>query len=178
LLLNKRITRPGKWVAAAGVAAVTTLAGIGIVAPSAFAASPNGQTYTETDHIHGVFYEPGATNPCNGDTFNGGQGIQFTGNLVNHITAFTNSDEAWFTFTETGKVVGTDDGTAVTYTGQATAWGNGNFNERNQNSEFTLTIHLTGSDGSAITGHETTVFVDNGNGNITVNFDKVNLTCG
>lgn len=52
---------------------------------------------------------------------NQGQGAQFTGNLVNHVTYFTNCDEMWATFTETGKVAGTDDGTGVTYTGQATA---------------------------------------------------------
>jgi len=84
----------------------------------------------------------------------------------------------WATFTETGKVAATDDGTGVTYSGQATAWGNFNMNERNQNSAFTLTVRLAGSDGSSVTAHETTVFVDNGNGVITVNFDKLNLSCG
>jgi hypothetical protein len=162
----------------AGTAAVVAVGGLLIGPAAAFAASPHGQTITETNNVHGVFFEPNATNPCTGDTFNAGHGAQFTGNLVDHVTAFTNSDEAWFTFTETGSVVATDDGTGVTYTGHATAWGNGNFNERNQNSEFTLTIHLAGSDGSSITAHETTVFVENANGNITVNFDKMNLTCG
>ena len=100
------------------------------------------------------------------------------GNLVNHVTFFTNSDELWATFTETGKIVGTDDGTGATYTGHATAWGNFNMNEQNQNSEFTLTIHATGSDGTSITAHETTVFVMNANGTVTVNFDKFSLTCG
>jgi hypothetical protein len=136
---------------------------------------------TETDHIHGTFDEPMATNPCNGDTFvapDGGVGVQFTGNLVNHVTYFTNSDEVWATFTETGKVVGTDTGTNVTYTGQATVWGNINVNERNQNSEFTLTMHISGSDGSSITGHETTVFALTANGTVAVNFDKLVLTCG
>ncbi|MGI8870021.1 MAG: hypothetical protein ACR2F6_14530 [Mycobacteriales bacterium] len=157
---------------AAGIAA-----GALTVAP-AFAASPHGKTVTETQTVHGVFSEPEATNPCTGDTFNGGAGIQFTGNLVNHVTYFTNSDEIWATFTETGAIAGTDDGTGVAYTGHATAWGNFNMNERNQNSEFTLTIHATGSDGSSIAAHETTVFVTNGNGTVTVNFDKLSLTCG
>lgn len=88
------------------------------------------------------------------------------------------AEEAEAPITETGKVVATDDGTAVTYSGHATAWGNFNMNERNQNSAFILTIHLSGSDGSSITAHETTVFVNNGNGDITVNFDKLNLSCG
>ena len=159
-------------VIALGLAAAT------MAAAPAFAASPNGKTVTETQNVHGVFLEPEATNPCTGNTFNGGAGIQFTGNLVNHVTFFTNSDEFWATFTETGKIVGTDDGTGATYTGHATAWGNFNLNERNQNTEFTLTIHATGSDGTSITAHETTVFVMNANGTVTVNFDKFSLTCG
>jgi hypothetical protein len=159
------------------LAAVTAAALCVVVAP-AFAGSPNGQTVTETDHIHGTFLEPNAMNPCTGDTFNGGQGIQFTGNLVDHVTYFTNSDEVCATFTETGAIVGTDDGTGVTYSGHATAWGNFNMNERNGNSAFTLTIHATGSDGSSITAHETTVFATNANGDVTVNFDKASLTCG
>ncbi len=160
------------------VAAVALAGGLALWPAAASAASPNGRTVTETDHIHGDFYEPEATNPCTGDTFNAGQGLLFTGNLVNHVTYFTNSDEVWATFTETGMAVGTDDGTAVTYTGHATVRGNFNMNERNQNSEFTLTIHLTGTDGSSITAHETTVFVLNANGTVTVNFDKMSLTCG
>jgi len=161
-----------------GVLMASVVAAGTMAASPAFAASPNGQTVTETQNVHGVFFEPEATNPCNGDTFNGGQGIQFTGNLVNHVTFFTNSDEVWATFTETGKISGTDDGTGATYTGHATAWGNFNMNERNQNSAFTLTIHATGSDGSSITVHENTVFVLNANGTVTVNFDKFSLTCG
>jgi hypothetical protein len=168
----------GRKAKLAGAAVLLTVGGLAMWPAAAFAASPNGQTVTQTDNVHGVFYEPEATNPCTGDTFNGGQGVQFTGNLVNHITYFTNSDEVWATFTETGKIVGTDDGTGVTYSGHATAWGNFNMNERNQNSEFTLTIHASGSDGSSITAHETTVFVNNGNGDITVNFDKFSLSCG
>ena len=155
-------------------------AAVAVAAP-AFAASPNGQTVTETDHIHGVFDEPNATNPCNGDAFmapDGSVGAQFTGNLVNHVTFFTQSDEVWSTFTETGSVIGTDAKTGVVYTGRATAWGNFNQNERNQTSAFTLTIHLTGSDGSTITGHETTVFTMNANGTVTVNFDNPTFTCG
>src|SRR5262249_30428145 len=102
----------------------------------------------------------------------------FTGNLVDHVTFFTNSDEMWATFTETGKISGTDDGTGVSYSGHATAWGNFNMNERNGNSAFTFTIHAPGSDGSSITGHETTVFTTNANGVVTVNFDNLSLTCG
>ena len=152
-----------------------------LTAGGALAASPNGKTVSVTDHVHGVFDDAQATNPCNGDALvapDGGAGVQFTGNLVSHVTFFTNSDEFWATFTETGKVVGTDVGTGVTYTGRATVWGNFNQNERNANTEFTLTIHLTGDDGSLITAHETTIMVINANGTITANFDLTNLTCG
>ena len=149
-----------------------------IVVGPASAGSPNGQTVTETDQIHGTFYEPNANNPCNGDTFNGGQGALFNGNLVSHVTFFTNSDEVWATFTETGSVTANDDGTGVTYSGHATAWGNFNLNERNQNSAFTATVHLTGSDGSAITMRETTVFTLNASGTVTVNFDTLSASCG
>jgi hypothetical protein len=153
------------------------VASISVAAP-AFAASPHGQTVTETQNMHGSFYEPNATNPCTGNTFNGGQGALFNGNLVSHVTYFTSSDEVWSTFTETGSVQATDDGTDVTYTGHATAWGNFNMNRQNGNNAFTLTIHLSGSDGSTITAHETTVFATNANGDVTVNFDKMSLTCG
>jgi hypothetical protein len=168
----------GRKAKLAGAAVLLTVGGLAMWPAAAFAASPNGQTVTQTDNVHGTFYEPVATNPCTGNTFNGGKGALFTGNLVEHVTYFTNSDEMWATFTETGKVVATDDVTGVTYSGHATAWGNFNLNERNQNSEFTLTILLSGSDGSAITVHETTVFVMNGIGDITVSFDKLSLSCG
>jgi hypothetical protein len=161
---------------AAAVAAVAVV-GAGFAA-SASAGGPNGRTVTETQHLHGTFFEPAATNPCTGDTFNSGQGAQFTGNLVNHVTYFTDSDEVWSTFTETGAIVATDDGTGVTYSGHATAWGNFNTNERNGNSSFTLTIHLSGSDGSSVTAHENTTFATNANGDATVDFDKFSLTCG
>jgi hypothetical protein len=165
-------------------AAVVVGMGLAAVATSAWpavAASPHGQTVSETQHEHGVFDESDANNPCNNDALvapDGTTGAQFTGNLVNHVTFFTDSDEVWATFTETGAVVATDAGTGVIYSGHATAWGNFNLNERNQTSAFTMTLHLTGSDGSSITGHETTVFVNNGNGDVTVDFDKMSLTCG
>lgn len=160
------------------LAVLAAVLGAVVVTSSASAASPNGKTVTMTENQHGSFYEPMATNPCTGDTFNGGQGALFDGNLVAHVTYFTNSDEAWSTFTETGSITATDDGTGVTYTGHATAWGNFNMNERNQNSEFTLTIHATGADGSSITAHQTAVFVMNANGQVTVNFQKMSLSCG
>ncbi|MDL9977983.1 hypothetical protein [Microbacterium candidum] len=164
-----------RWAA---LPVVLALGSVIAVAGPASAASPNGQTVTSTQNVHGVFWEKQATNPCTGDTFNGGKGIQFTGNLVNHITFFTNSDEVWMTFTETGAILGIDDGNGVTYSGHATAWGNFNMNERNANNAFTLTIKATGSDGSTVFAHDTAVWVMNADGTVTVNFDKFNMTCG
>jgi len=57
-------------------------------------------------------------------------------------------------------------------------WGNFNLNERNTNNTFTLTVKLTGSDGSTISAHETQHFSLNANGVVTVDFDKMSLTCG
>lgn len=159
----------------------TALASLAITAwasPTAFAASSHGQTVTETETFHGTFYESQATNPCNGDTFNQGQGALFDGTQLDHVTFFTQSDEAWGTFTETGKVWAVDDVSGVAYSGRATAWGNFNMNRNNSNNAFTLSIKLSGSDGSVITVHENTVMTLNANGQITVNFDKMNLTCG
>jgi len=169
--------RTASIAAALGAVAVALC----LVTAPAFAGGANGQTVTETDHVHGVFDEPAATNPCTGDPMvapDGGAGAQFTGNLVDHVTYFTASDEVWSTFTETGAIEATDVGTGVTYTGHATAWGNFNLNERNQTSAFTLTIHATGTDGSSIIAHETTVFVLDANGQVTASFDTFSATCG
>ena len=154
-----------------GAALAAGLLGTGTVhaaAPSV----PHTVTFTQT--AHRSFTDDQAFNPCTGDPIV----LQLDGNEVEHVTFFPASDEVWATFTETGAILGTDDGTDVTYSGHATAWGNFNLNERNGNSEFTLTIHATGSDGSSITAHETTVFAMNANGGVTVDFDKASLTCG
>jgi len=70
------------------------------------------------------------------------------------------------------------DSNDVTFTGRITAWGNFNLNEKNTNNTFTLTVSLSGSDGSTITVHEVQHFALNANGVVTVEFDKMNLTCG
>jgi hypothetical protein len=85
--------------------------------------------------------------------------------------------EVWATFTETGKVSVTD-ANGVSFTGHFTVWGNFNLNEKNTNSTFTLTVNLAGSDGSTIVAHEVQHFALNANGTVTVNFDRIRLTCG
>jgi hypothetical protein len=99
-------------------------------------------------------------------------------NVVEHITFFPGGDEFWATFTDAAKVTVTDQVTGVVYTGHATFWGNFNLNERNSNSTFTATIAVKGSDGSTIHVHETAHFTLNANGDITVSFDNVTVTCG
>jgi hypothetical protein len=140
--------------------------------PAIAAAGGTGHTVTMTEHQHGTFTDDGASNPCTG-----APGVAtFVGNAVEHVTFFPAGDEVWATFTETGKVTVTWDG--VTYTGHATAWGNFNMNEKNANNTFTLTIRLTGSDGSTITAHEVQHFALIANGVGTVDFDTMRLTCG
>jgi hypothetical protein len=149
----------------------------GLLAPAAASAAPGGtgHTVTETEHFHGAF-DPELTspNPCSGADI---VSAEADGNGVMHVTFFPAGDEVWATFTETGKVTVVDSND-VTYTGHLTAWGNFNLNEKNSNSTFTFTITLTGSDGSTISAHEVQHFALNANGDVTVSFDKVRLTCG
>jgi hypothetical protein len=148
---------------------------LALVAPVAAA---NHQTITETDHIHGAFTEPHfVTNPCTGAAITS---FDAEGNVVDHVTYFLEQGqmtEVWATFTETGKATFTD-ADQVTYTGHFTGWGNFNLNERNSNQAFTLSFRATGSDGSSMVAHEVTVFSLNANGQVTVDFDKMRLTCG
>jgi len=99
-------------------------------------------------------------------------------NIVEHVTFFPASDEHWFTFTDTAKVTVTDQVTGVVYTGHATFWANDNLNERNANFTFTSNINVKGSDGSTIHFHEVGHVTLNANGDITVSFDNVTVTCG
>ncbi|MEP6852520.1 MAG: hypothetical protein ABJA87_07680 [bacterium] len=140
-------------------------------APALAAAGGTGHTVTMTEHQHGTFTQPDATNPCTG-----APGVAtFDGNSVEHVTFFPAGDEVWATFTETGKVTVTWDG--VTYTGHVTVWGNFNLNEKNSNTTFTLSIRLFAPDGSSVVVHEVTHFALNANGVVTVDFDKLSFTC-
>jgi hypothetical protein len=157
---------------------VAGVAGVGaLLAPAVALAAPGGtgHTVTMTEVSHGVF-DAGLSgpNPCTGASI---VSVAASGTVVNHVTFFPAGDEVWATFTETGKITLLDSNN-VTYTGHLTNWGNLNLNEQNSNNSFTLTIRLTGSDGSTITGHEVQHFALNANGVVTVNFDRMTLTCG
>jgi hypothetical protein len=148
-----------------------------LMAPVAAMAAPGGtgHTVTMTEVTHGSFDpELSSPNPCSGADI---LSADASGTVVNHVTFFPAGDEVWATFTETGKVT-VADSAGVTYTGRLTAWGNFNMNEQNSNNSFTLSIKLTGSDGSTITAHEVQHFALNANGVVTVNFDRMTLTCG
>ena len=81
------------------------------------------------------------------------------------------------TGTETGTITLLD-GNNVTYTGHLATWFGSNWNERNQNNTFTFILMLQGSDGSTITAHEVQHLAVNANGDVTVSFDNMALTCG
>ena len=157
-------------------AAVAMAAAMLIFAGAAQAAQHT--TVTETNHIHGAFAEPNFdANPCTGAAITN---FSAFGNVVEHETLFIEDGqvtEVWATFTETGKVSATD-ASGVTFTGHFTVWGNFNLNEKNTNNTFTLTVRLTGSDGSSIIAHEVQHFALNAKGTVTVNFDTMRLTCG
>jgi hypothetical protein len=159
---------PYRNVLLAGAAALLLLPAGGAVA----AGGDHTQSYTE--NVHGAFTEDFDSNPCTGAAITS---FNAYGNVVNHVTYFPNSDEVWATFTETGKVALTD-ANDVTYTRHFTVWGNYNLNERNTSQTFTLAFRAVSSDGSSIVAHEVTHFGLNANGLVTVNFDRMNLTCG
>ena len=157
---------------------VAGIVGMGaLLAPIAALGSPGGtgHTVTMTEITHGVFdADLSGPNPCSGAEI---VSEDASGTVVNHVTFFPAGDEVWATFTETGKVTLLDSNN-VTYTGHLTAWGNFNMNEQNSNNSFTLTVQLKGSDGSSITVHEVQHFALNANGVVTVNFDRMTLSCG
>ena len=156
--MGRRIT----WIVS-----LATLLGLLAVAPAALAAG--GQhTQTSTLHQHGTIVAR-ETNPCTGNKVH----VTETINAVEHVTYFVGEDEVWATFTTTGSASFTDEG--LDYSGHFTAWGNFNLNERNANSTFTFSIFLNRSDGARISAHEVAHITYNGNGEITVNFDKLHL---
>jgi hypothetical protein len=151
-------------------------------------ASGGAHTQSFTENFHGTLtnelneqlakergeeYEP-PVNPCTGKEL---QVLEST-NLVNHITFFPAGDEVWATFTQTSRVSATEEGSSVTYSGHTTFWGNFNVNRQNENSTFTGTIQLKGSDGSTISYHQVDHFTLLPGGKVAVEFEKPRLTCG
>jgi hypothetical protein len=148
------------------VAMVVALALFVFAAVPALAAP--GLTVTTTQHQHGSWVETD-TNPVTRNSID----VHFDGNSVEHVTYFTTSDEVRDTFGETGSIWFVDNG--VTYSGRATTHGTFMLNQRNAHETFTLTVHAMGSDGTSVWGHETAHFTYNGNGVVTVSFDRLSF---
>jgi hypothetical protein len=153
--------------------AVPALAASAMLGTASAASANTGHTVSSTDHFHGV--QPfDQVNPCTGDEITGSE----TSNLVMHVTYFPASDESWSTFTEEDNFSALDASTGVAYSGHDTVWGNANVNQQNANETFTFSVRATGSDGSVITSHEAAHLTQLPDGNISVSFDKLSLTCG
>jgi hypothetical protein len=151
----------------AWIVSLAMLLGLLGVAPAALAAGGD-HTQSFTQHQHGTTVRK-EISPCTGAKVL----VTETVNAVEHVTYFVDEDEVWATFTTTGSASFTEGG--LDYNGHFTAWGNFNLNEQNSNSTFTFDIFLNRSDGARITAHEVAHFTYNGNGEITVSFDKLSL---
>jgi hypothetical protein len=177
---------PRALVLATALAAAT--AALLLISAGAAFASGGAHTQSFTENFHGILtnelneelaeergeeYEA-PVNPCTGKEL---QVVENT-NLVNHITFFPASDEAWGTFTQTSRITATEEGTTTTYAGHTTFWGNFNVNRQNENSTFTGTIRVKGSDGSIISFHQVDHFTLLPGGKVAVEFEKPRLTCG
>ena len=131
----------------------------------------NPGTVTLTQTWQGLTEYVTDVNPCTSNPV----AITLISNGIIHETFFTNSPEYWFTLTDTSTFTFTDVG--VTYSGHATFWVNGNWNERNQNFTLTFDARGSGSDGSHISFSEKAHLTLNAVGVVTVSFDIVGGTC-
>lgn len=158
------------------VALVVTAAGL--FGAGTVRADTGGQgTVTTTEHAHDVVLLSGpVVNPCTGAP---GAVTAIAANEVLHVTFFTASDEFWVTGTDEGSVTFTpDDPSGVSASGQFASWFGESFNQKNDVQHFTNTFNLRGTDGSRLVVHETAHLGTNGSGDVTVDFDKMNVTCG
>jgi hypothetical protein len=154
---------------------------LGLLLLSGVAAAPAVAASGGTGHTVTITTTTKSTNPLN-DVNPCAPADPIVGvtqdNIVEHVTFFPGGDEVWATFTDAAKFTFTDQVTGVVYTGHATFWGNFNLNERNSNTTFTATIIGKGSDGTTLRYHETMHFALNANGDVTVSFDNITVTCG
>jgi len=137
--------------------------------PVAAAGSPG--TVSQTQTWQGLSEIQPAVNPCTGHSVL----VSLVSNGVMHETFFSNSDEYWFTITDTSAFTFSEAG--VTYSGHGTFWVNGNWNERNQNFTLTFDAQGFGSDGSHISLSEKAHATLNAIGDVTVLFDVVGGAC-
>jgi hypothetical protein len=135
------------------------------------ASGGNPGTVSQTQTWQGLSETQPGVNPCTGHPVS----VSLVSNGVMHVTFFSNSDEYWFTITDTSDFTFSEAG--VTYTGHGTFWDNSNWNERNQNSTLTFDARGVGSDGSHVSISEKAHFTLNAIGVVTVAFDLVGGTC-
>jgi hypothetical protein len=155
--------------------AIATLVALAL---AAFAAIPalaaSGPPVTMTTHQHDTWSE-WDTNAVTGNDI----WVTWDGNEVTHETYFppTYSDPATYSesfgITVTGTISFVDN--KVAYTGRATFHSTYKFNRGNESGTSTLTVHAIGSDGTSVSGHETVHLTCNGNGVVTVSFDKMSF---
>ena len=159
------------------VEAATLAAVVALLSAGAALADAGGQgTVTITEHAHDVtlFSDP-VTNPCTGQP---GTLTAIAANEVFHVTFFTVSDEFWVTGTDEGTITFTpDDPNGVSASGHFAAWFGESLNEKNDVQHDTFNLTLTNTDGSHVVVHETTHLSTNAAGVVTVNFDKMSVSC-
>jgi len=146
------------------VAILLTLALCTFASAPALAAS--GPAVTTNQHEHGTWVETDL-NPVTGNWVE----ATFDGNTFEHVTYFPGTDQGISAFGETGTISFVDNG--VAYFGRATAGFAGKFIQRNSVETFTLNVRVMGSDGTSVWIHQTTHITYNGNGVMTVTFDKL-----
>ena len=154
------------------VAAVVAL----LTAGAALADAGGQGTVTITQHAHNVtlFSDP-VTNPCTGEP---GTLSAIAANEVFHVTFFTNGDEFWVTGTDEGTITFTpDDPSGVSASGHFAAWFGESFNNKNDVQHNTFNLTLTNTDGSHVIVHETAHLSTNAQHVVTVNFDKMSVSC-
>jgi hypothetical protein len=97
--------------------------------------------------------------------------------IVVHETDFFESGLFHIGLNDTAKVTMTDHVTGVVYTGHSTFQKSLRLNERSSTGSFSRSMAIKGSDGSTIHFHVNGHFTVNAHGRVTVDFEKVRLTC-
>jgi hypothetical protein len=151
-----------------GIALLVALSLIAIAAVPALASS--GSAVTSTLHQHDSWTE-WDNNPLTGNPVE----VTWDGNEVVHETYFPAKDSGTYEITVTGTVSFTDPAAnpGVAYSGRATFHSTDKFGPGRESGTSTLTVHAMGSDGSSVWGHEAMHITYNGNGVLTVSFDKM-----
>jgi hypothetical protein len=147
-----------------GTALLMALALIAIAAVPALASSSS--PVITTTHTHGSWMESDQ-NPLTGNMVP----VSWDGNEVTHEIFFPATGSGTYVITVTGAISFTDNG--VAYSGRATFHSTDMFSPVNEYGTSTLTIHAMGSDGTSLWAHETMHITVNGNGVVTVSFDKM-----